>query len=83
MGLLTGHFERVVNPLAPLAALLLAVLSVRVVWLVAYEGDVRAVGQGRFGRALTRALFVVAVLEIALWLARVFGLFGGPVAISG
>jgi hypothetical protein len=76
-------FARVVrlNPIAPIAAVLLALVAVRVVVLLARTGDARDVGEGRLGRALVRGLTIAVVVEIVVWVLRFAGLFGGPVPV--
>jgi hypothetical protein len=69
------------NPFGPVMALVLGLLGVETVVTVLRRGDTRAIGSTRAGRFLTRALVAVAALEIALWVARFFGVFGGPVPV--
>ncbi len=70
-----------IQPLAPLVLVAFALLAARGVWLVARDGHARALGEGRFGRALVRLLVVAAALEVVVWALRWFGMFGGPVAV--
>jgi hypothetical protein len=69
------------NPLGPVAAVVVGVAAVHALALVFVDGDFRRVGEGPFGRAVKRALLVVLALEIALWITRFFGAFGGPVPV--
>ncbi len=80
-GLGTGHFHGVLlNPLAPLMSLALGAFLVRAVWLELTDGHLHRLGDG-FGNVITRALLVVAVLQIVLWGFRFAGFFGGPVPV--
>ncbi|MDB4995314.1 MAG: hypothetical protein JWM74_2746 [Myxococcaceae bacterium] len=76
-------FDEVVrfNPIAPIAVLVLALIAARVLFLLVRTGDARDLGEGRVGRTLVRALTITAFVEIALWLLRFTGLFGGPVPV--
>jgi hypothetical protein len=78
-GDLDGVFRT--NPLGPVAAVLLGVFAVQAVASVVRRGDFQAVGEGRIGAISKRALAAVVALEIALWIARFFGAFGGPVPV--
>jgi hypothetical protein len=68
------------NPFGlPLAifAFALAIESLRSVLL---RGDFGAMDR-RVQKIILRGVLVVVVLEIALWIARFFGAFGGPVTV--
>jgi len=78
-GDLTGVLQ--MNPLGPVAAVLLGALGVQALASVLVRGDFHALGAGPVGRSMTRALVAVVVLQIALWIARFFGAFGGPVPV--
>jgi len=69
------------NPLAPLFTALVALLGVQALASIGRTGGLDEVASGRFGSRLARALVVVAILEVALWLARFGGLLGGPVPV--
>lgn len=69
------------NPFGPVVAFLLALLGVRILASVSSHGDLRDVGKGWTGRALTGVFALVALLEVAFWIARFCGAFGGPVAV--
>lgn len=70
------------NPLGPFAALLIGLLSIQALVSVLVHGDFRAAGEGRLGLGLKRGIFVVAGLEVVLWIARFFGVLGGPVPVA-
>jgi hypothetical protein len=61
------------NALGPVLAALVLAFGVVATVAVARDGSV--------ARLLTRALLVVAVLEIAVWIARFLGALGGPVPV--
>jgi hypothetical protein len=69
------------NPLAPLMSLAMLLLGFDLLRSILVVGTARQALQGRLGTVLTRGVVVVAVLEVALWLARIAGLFGGPVPV--
>lgn len=69
------------NPAAPVVVLLLAVLAVRGVFLLARDGNVQALGEGKVGGWILRGLVGALVLEVVVWALRFFGLFGGPVPV--
>jgi hypothetical protein len=69
------------NPFGPVLAALVLAFGVVSTLTVLRDGTVARVHDTRAGRFVTRALFVVAVLEIALWIARFFGALGGPVPV--
>ncbi|MGH7286340.1 MAG: DUF2752 domain-containing protein [Polyangiaceae bacterium] len=79
--LLTGDFHGVlVNPLGPLVAFGIGLLMARAIWLEYVDGHTRRLDQA-WGALVTRSLLVLALLELALWIFRWFGLFGGPVPV--
>lgn len=79
--LLTGDLHgALLNPFAPFVAALFGVLVLRAIGLEYTDGDMRRLDQG-WGAQVTKVLLVFAVLEIALWAVRWFGLFGGPVPV--
>jgi hypothetical protein len=69
------------NPIAPFSMALLLLLGARLVFLVYRHGDTRRLGDAPWGRALVRALVVLVVLQVVVWVLRFFGLFGGPVPV--
>lgn len=69
------------NPVAPLVLVLLGALSFRMLWLVLRDGDASAIGQGAFGKWIVRLLVASIALQTVVWIARFFGLFGGPVPV--
>lgn len=69
------------NPLGPLLAILVAVLGFLTTYHVLRDGNPNALTDSRIGRGLPKAVAAVALLEIALWITRFFGLFGGPVPV--
>jgi hypothetical protein len=84
VALVHGDLDGVVryNPLGPVLAALLGVFGVQALVSVFVRGDFRDAGEGRLGAVLKYGIFVVAGLEIVLWVARFFGLFGGPVPVG-
>ena len=79
--LLTGDLHgALLNPLAPLVSLAFALLFARAVWLEYTDGDLRRLDHA-WGSQVTRGLVLVAAAEVALWIFRWFGLFGGPVPV--
>ncbi len=69
------------NPIAPLFVIVLGALSARAVWIAGRDGNLYALGRGTLGTWLVRALVAVLVLDVVAWVARFFGLFGGPVPV--
>lgn len=80
---LHGDLEGVLrfNPLGPVMAVLIGVLALQSIASVLVHGDFRAAGEGRVGLVVKRAILVVAVFEVGLWVARFFGALGGPVPV--
>ncbi len=83
LALLHGDLEGVVryNPLGPVVAVLIGVLALDVLRSVLLHGDVRSAGQGRLGGTIKLGVLLVAGLEVVLWVARFFGVLGGPVPV--
>lgn len=83
MALLHGDVHGVLryNPLGPVVAVLLALALVRAGASFVTRAEWGRFDEGRAGWLLARALVVVGVLEVALWAARFFGAFGGPVPV--
>lgn len=81
--LLRGDLDGVFrgNPLGLVAAALFGVFAVHAVHVALRDGSLARAGTGRLARLVLAALAVVAVAEVALWLARFAGLFGGPVPV--
>lgn len=69
------------NPFGPVMAALVAGFAAESVWAVLRGGQAGRLGQSKVGRVMTWALVLAAVLEVALWVARFFGAFGGPVPV--
>lgn len=69
------------NPVAPVATVLMGALGVQALASLAAHGDLRALGTGRVGYVLKRLLLAAAVAEILVWVARFFGALGGPVSV--
>ncbi len=69
------------NPLGPVMAVVLGLMAIDTLVVVLRDGSARRVATTRVGKLLSRALIVVALLEVALWIARFFGAFGGPVPV--
>jgi hypothetical protein len=69
------------NPIAPLFVVVLGALSARAVWIAGRDGNLSALGRGTVGTWLVRALVGVLVIDVIVWVARFFGLFGGPVPV--
>ncbi|MFO0663420.1 MAG: DUF2752 domain-containing protein [Polyangiaceae bacterium] len=74
-----GAWDPHMNPFGLVVAPLLLTFGLRAIWLLATRGNVLLLAEGRFGGALKRVAIVLLVLEVALWVLRFFGLFGGPV----
>ena len=70
-----------VHPVAPFAVALALVTGARAVYLVARDGHAQALGRSASGRLLVRVWAAVLAAELVLWIARWFGLFGGPVPV--
>lgn len=65
------------NPLGPLVALALAAIGVQAVGSVLRRGDLA----DAVGPRTAALVIVLAVAELALWIARFFGAFAGPVSV--
>lgn len=79
--LLTGDFSGVlINPFGVLAAVAIGLLLVRGIGLEYTDGNMSRLDRD-WGALVSKALVVLAILEIALWALRWFGLFGGPVPV--
>lgn len=68
------------NPLGVPMAILAGVIAVDSLRSVFLHGDFRGMAPG-VHKVVVRGVLVVAVLEFALWIARFFGAFGGPVPV--
>jgi hypothetical protein len=79
MALAQGDFARAValHPLSPVMAPLMAGVLVR--QAVAYVRTGAKFGTGPVPRPLELLAAMMALLLIAVWVARFFGFFGGPV----
>jgi Protein of unknown function (DUF2752) len=69
------------NPIAPLFVIVLGALALRAVWITARDGHLRALGQGTIGSWMVRGLVFTLTIDVIVWIARFFGLFGGPVPV--
>jgi hypothetical protein len=69
------------NPLGPVLAAVALAFAAGSILSILNEGTAAPFVERRAGRLLARAGIVVAVLEIALWVARLFGALGGPVPV--
>ncbi len=69
------------NPLGPVMAFLLGVLAIDLARVVFREGSLERASASRVSQWVLRALVAVTVFEIVLWIARFFGVFGGPVQV--
>ena len=80
---LHGDLDGVVrfNPLGPAVALLIGIFAAQAWFSLVRWGDFRDAGKGRVPLLIKRALIGLAVVEFLLWVARFFGLFGGPVPV--
>lgn len=83
LALLRGDLHGVLahNFLGPVAAVLIGLLALDVLRSVLVHGDARAAGQGRLGGAIKLGVFIVAGLEVVVWVVRFFGFLGGPVPV--
>jgi len=82
LALLRGDLHgALVNPAAPLLALLVGALGARLVFVAARDGDTRRFDEGRLVTRLASALLVTFAAAVALWIARFWGWFGGPVPV--
>lgn len=81
--LLHGDFDGVLrfNPVGPVMALLIGVLALQGIVSIARYGDLRNVGDGHLGGLIKRGIFLVAAVDVVLWIARFFGALGGPVPV--
>lgn len=83
VALLHGDLDGVLhyNPLGPVMAVLIGVLAAQSFVSVLVHGDFRAAGEGRVGLVVKRGIVLVGALEVVLWIARFFGVLGGPVPV--
>lgn len=83
VALLQGDLDGVVrfNPLGPVLAVLIVAIASQSFASVLAHGDLRGAGEGRLGWVVKRGVFLVAGLELLLWIARFLGAFGGPVPV--
>jgi hypothetical protein len=66
------------NPLAPLVVALVLTIALRSLWLVLHHGHAGRLDEEPTGRRLLFLLMTLVAAQIALWILRFFGLFGGP-----
>lgn len=69
------------NPTAPFFVLVLGLLAVRGLWVTLRDGNLYALGRGPVGTWLVRAMLFTLAVDVVVWVARFFGLFGGPVPV--
>jgi len=69
------------NPVALLALPLFGALAVVAMARVAEHGTLQAIGRGVLERRIVAVLLGLYGLEVALWVLRFAGLFGGPVPV--
>ncbi|MBX3207330.1 MAG: DUF2752 domain-containing protein [Labilithrix sp.] len=69
------------NAVGPVMALFIGIFAVQAFVSVLVHGDLRDAGEGRLGFVVKRGIFVLFALEVLLWIARLFGAFGGPVPV--
>jgi hypothetical protein len=83
LGLVHGDWQQVLrmNPVGMLAVGILGIFWVRAIQVLLREGTLRKFGIAPFERRAGGILAVVVGMEILLWIARFWGLFGGPVPI--
>ncbi len=83
IALLHGDLHGVLryNPLGPAVAVLVGIFAARAWFSLLRWGDFRETGNGKLPLYIKRALIGLAVIEFVLWIARFFGLFGGPVPV--
>jgi hypothetical protein len=83
LGLVRGDWSQALrmNPVGMIAVGMLGIFWVRAIAVLLREGTLRGFGLASFERHLARVLGAVVGLEILVWIARFFGLFGGPVSI--
>ena len=82
LALLRGDLRgALLNPAAPLLALLVGALGARLVYVAARDGHTRRFDEGRLVARLASALLVTFAAAVALWIARFCGWFGGPVPV--
>ena len=74
-----GRWDPHSNPVGLLVAPLLLTFGLRAIWLMATRGNVLELAEGRVGTLLKRLAIALLFAEVALWVLRFFGLFGGPV----
>jgi hypothetical protein len=83
LALLRGdvHAALALQPIAPAVFALVGALLVRALWLSARDGTTSRLFEGPLGRAIVALGAVCTLAEVGLWIARSFGLFGGPVPV--
>lgn len=69
------------NPVAPLVCALLVAFVAQVLVSLATTGGLARLGSGLSAKITVRGLVAVFVLEVAIWLLRFAGFFGGPVPV--
>jgi len=69
------------HPLAVPTALAQAIFAAATIFVTARWGVPWALGRSRVGRAALAGLALVFLLDVAFWIARATGAFGGPVPV--
>jgi hypothetical protein len=69
------------NPLAPLTTLFLVVLAGQALASLLATGTFCRVGGGALGRTVARAMVLVSIVQVVVWIARFGGFLGGPVPV--
>jgi hypothetical protein len=69
------------HSLAAPAALVQIALAISTIVVTLQRGTPFAVLETRHGRASVAAIAIVLVFVVALWIARAYGAFGGPVPV--
>lgn len=82
LALVSGNLDGFLhgNPFGVPMAMIAGALALDSLRSVFLYGDFKGMDM-RLGKLLMRGVLVVAVLECALWIARFFGAFGGPVPV--
>lgn len=69
------------NPPALLVVLVGGLLALRALFVMYRDGHLRQITKGYAGFALMVALWSLLAMEVALWVARFLGYFGGPLRL--
>jgi hypothetical protein len=81
--LLHGHWWESLrmNPLTVPAGASQFALAALVIWVTARDGSPTRLWQNALARALSYVLLATLAMAICVWIARFFGLLGGPVPV--